>query len=90
MTSAPVVSITGDLLSEIEEGCYESVADPYELLSEYAAELRRLRSEVQALRADAWRYRWTFDNCEASSDIHGIFEGQAQLDTAMQSNTEGN
>lgn len=56
MTSAPVVSITDELLAEIDESCQRvnggfiiETSDAKSLLDE----LRRLRAEVQALTLEA-------------------------------------
>jgi predicted transcriptional regulator len=61
MTSAPVVSVADEQLAEVEDGYYESIKCPFNSLSDYATELRRLRAENEALMVDAGRYRWLRD-----------------------------
>jgi hypothetical protein len=54
MTTQPTALRLADAL--------DAVITPYSLESKAAAELRRLHAEVEALRADAGRYRWLREN----------------------------
>jgi hypothetical protein len=55
-------------------------------------------AHIEALRVDAGRYRWLLENADMMhwenmlhfSDLDGIESVSAFIDTAMQSNTEGN
>jgi hypothetical protein len=103
MTSAPVVSVNDELLAEIESQAQSKHSDGFKLVHNIecltvltlTTELRRLRAENEALRVDAVRYRWLRDACDNDPGNIGIEYADtlgvdAAIDTAMQSNTEGN
>lgn len=61
MTTSPVMTVTDELLAELEQ---QSARDPvgafpvrYAVISELTTELRRLRAENADLAKDAGRYR---------------------------------
>ena len=112
MTIAPVVSVTDELIAELErDGVVKAKAcAPLDTLR-LIKEIRRLRAEVEALRADSARLDWMLSegcvmecmNGTASPVVyrlywHGDDEAQSEwypskrtaIDTAMQSDTEGN
>lgn len=73
---------------------YISKADPAAIAS-MATELRRLRAENEALRGDAGRYQvMRRIVCDEKSVTAEAYDAEVDriisLDTAMQSNTEGN
>jgi hypothetical protein len=84
MTSAPVVSVTEELIAELErDGVVKAKAcAPLDTLR-LIKEIRRLRAENEALRVDAGRYRH-YRLGMVSPELL-----DQNIDTAMQSNTEG-
>lgn len=95
MTTAPVVSVTDELLAEIEDGCLDSVDCPLSILSDLAAELRTLRAEnaelkqeLAACRVDAVRYQW-LRSADDWPDL-GMYTNScdAAIDAAMQEQAE--
>lgn len=92
MTSAPVASVTDELLAEIERECRTGADDHAGMgneeesalfdrigntVSACAAELRRLRAEAQALRVDAGRYQIVKTMCAEAITVWRGFYGFA-------------
>jgi hypothetical protein len=63
MTKPPVVSVTDELISEIERDAVvkAKACAPLDTLR-LIKEICRLRAEVEALLVDAGRYRWLREN----------------------------
>ena len=86
MTTSPVMTVTDELLAELDTH-YRSVNDDSRAL--LITELRRLRAENAELAKDAGRYRWLRDGagyCE-TRDIPGMAPVRMNeyIDAAMES-----
>lgn len=59
MTTSPIMSVTDELIAELEAACNE---EPIVELGRTT--IRRLLSERAELKRDAERYRWLREQCE--------------------------
>lgn len=85
MTTPPVVSVTDELIAELEEIATRDTATK---VTVKACDLRAMLAHIAELKRDAERYRWLREACDNDPGNLGLeyaenFGVDAAIDTAM-------